>query len=112
MITMTTSSSSRVKPRCFSVLAMTPPVWRPGLPAAHVLAQRFRRVLAAGGVRHHERRAQQHLARRAEAGPGVVAELEVRPDRAAVVADGARAGEDMSAVHQQMHEAVATVVQL
>src|SRR6185436_6443128 len=86
MMTTTTSSSSRVKPR---VLFMCAPSLRLSVdPGAQVRGA----VLAARGVLHHDRRADQHLAAGVEARPVVVAELRVvevarrvEADRAAVV---------------------------
>src|SRR3954471_23525594 len=66
MITMTTSSSSNVKPACKAPLLRI-----------DVRPQRRRRVLAASRVGDHDRRADHELARRVEGAPVVVAELEV-----------------------------------
>src|SRR5688572_29613987 len=117
MITMTTSSSSRVKPPNLRLLSrMVPPdlSLMGGLMRVHVGPQVLGLVLAARGIGDDHRRAQQHLARRGEARPGpvVVAELEEVLVARRDVPEDAAVLEDLRAVLPYLQEAVAVRVQL
>src|SRR4051812_29952203 len=92
MITMTTSSSSSVKPA----------VRRDALLRIDVGSQRRRRVLAACRIGNHDRRAQHDLARRVEGAPVVVAELEVVLVPGRVEAEVARVVDDLLAVEPNL----------
>src|SRR4051812_24631303 len=102
MITITTRSSSSVKPLLFPArfLAMVPPLAR-----LDVRAQIVGGVLRAGRVLHDDRRAHQHLAAAVEVRPVVVAELEVVDEPRSQVAERARVVHDLVAVLPALQEA-------
>src|SRR5688572_33507616 len=116
MITITTRSSSSVKPRC-CCLDMGPPALLPERPAARAKdgTEIGLLVLAAGRIGDHHRRAQLDLARgvlRERRGPVVVAPLhEVEEARRAVAQVALMVG-DQLAVHVDLREALALNVLL
>src|SRR4051812_29559831 len=102
MITMTTSSSSNVKPA----------VRMDALLRIDVRPQGRRRVLAARRIGYDDRRAQHDLPRRVEGAPVVVAELEVVLVPGRVEAELAGVVDDLLAVEPHLQEAAAALALL